>query len=146
VNRKREEVLSSVQGQAGRARLLAAAVPHSEDFLQAVPCSSAGTRLDDISLRIAVALRLDVPMCSPHICVCRQLIDGFGFHGLVSRKSAARHVRHNAVNDLIKRALASANLPSMFEPSSLCRDDGKRPDGLIVLPWSGALRTLAASI
>ena len=45
-------------------------------------------------------------------------------------------MRHNAVNDLIKRALVSANVPSLLEPNSLCRDDGKRPDGLTVLPWA----------
>jgi hypothetical protein len=45
-------------------------------------------------------------------------------------------MRHSAVNDLIKRALASASVPSLLEPSSLSRDDGKRPDGLTILPWA----------
>jgi len=43
---------------------------------------------------------------------------------------------HNAVNDLIKRALVSANAPALLETTSLCRDDGNRPDGLTVLPWA----------
>ena len=136
VSSKREEVLSSAQDQAGRARLLAATAPHSGDFLHAVPCSSIGTRLDDTSLRIAISLRLGAQMCAPHTCICGQLVDSSGVHGLACRKSAGRHVRHNAVNDIIKRALASADVPSMLEPSSLCRDDGKRPDGLTVLPWA----------
>ena len=70
VSRKREELLSAAQNQAGRARLIAAAAPHSGDFLHAVPCSSIGTRLDDTSLRIAVSLRLGATMCAPHSCVC----------------------------------------------------------------------------
>jgi hypothetical protein len=45
-------------------------------------------------------------------------------------------MRHNAVNDLIKRALVSANVPAILEPTSLFRDDGRRPDGLTVLPWA----------
>ena len=45
------------------------------------------------------------------------------------------HVRHNAVDDLIKRTLASVKVSAMIEPNSLSRDDGKRPDGLTVLPW-----------
>ena len=53
-----EQVLSAAHNQAGIARLIAAAAPHSGAFLQAVPCSAVGTRLDDTSLRIAVALRL----------------------------------------------------------------------------------------
>jgi hypothetical protein len=45
-------------------------------------------------------------------------------------------MRHNAVNDLIKRAMATAGIPTLLEPKSLARDDGKRPDGLTVLPWA----------
>ena len=45
-------------------------------------------------------------------------------------------MRHNAVNDLIKRALASADVTSMLEPNSLSREDAKLPDGVTVLPWT----------
>jgi len=134
---KLQEVLSAAQTQAGRARLLAAAAPHAGDFLHALPCSAVGTRLEDTSLRVAVALRLGATICAPHTCVCGAHVDSTGTHGLACRKSAGRHLRHNSVNDLIKRALASANVPALLEPSSLSRDDGKRPDGLTVLPWSG---------
>jgi hypothetical protein len=44
--------------------------------------------------------------------------------------------RHSAVNDLIKRALTSAEVPCRLEPPSLLRDDNKRPDGLSLSPWS----------
>ena len=136
VSRKSEQVMSAALTQVGRARLIAAAAPHSGDFLHALPCSAVGTRLDDTSLRIAVALRLGAPVCAPHTCVCGEPVDSSGLHGLACRKSAGRHIRHNAVNDLIKRALASADVPAMLEPSSLSRDDGKRPDGLTIMPWS----------
>ena len=49
VNRKLEEVISAAQTQVGRARLIAAAAPHSGDFLHAIPCSAVGTRLDNTS-------------------------------------------------------------------------------------------------
>ena len=130
MSQKQKKVWSAAHNQAGRARLIAAACPRSGDFLHVVPCSSVGTRLDDSSLRMAVSLRLGAAMCAPHTCICGQPVDTSGTHGLACRKSAGRHVRHNAVNDLIKRALASANVPSILEPSSLSRDDGKRPDGL----------------
>ena len=136
VSKKLEEVMSAAQTQSGRARILAAAAPHAGDFLNAVPCSAVGTRLDDTSLRIAVALRLGATNCAPHTCVCGEFVDSSGIHGLACRKSAGRHMRHSAVNDLIKRALASAEIPSLLEPSSLSRDDGKRPDGLTVIPWA----------
>ena len=136
VSKKLDGVLSAAHTQAGHARLIAATALHSGDFLNAVPCSAVGTRLDDTSLRLAIALRLEAIMCAPHTCVCGIQVGGDGTHGLACRKSAGRQMRHNAVNDLIKRALVSANVPSLLEPNSLCRDDGKRPDGLTVLPWA----------
>ena len=130
-----ERVLSAAPNQAGIARLLAAAAPHSGAFLQTLPCSALGTRLDDASLRIAVALRLGAPVCTPHKCICDVDVDSSGVHGLSCRKSAGRHARHSALNDLVKRALASAEVPSRLEPTSLSRSDGKRPDGLTMMPW-----------
>ena len=46
--------------------------------------------------------------------------------------------RHQALNDLIWRALAKAGVPSTKEPSGLSRTDGKRPDGLTLIPWQRA--------
>jgi hypothetical protein len=130
------KVLSAAHDQAGKARLTAAAAPHSGAYLHARPCSALGTRLDNSSLRIAVALRLGAPVCSPHTCICGADVDITGRHGLSCRKSAGRHSRHSAVNDLIKRALSSAEIPARLEPPSLARDDNKRPDGLSLTPWS----------
>ena len=78
-------------------------------------------------------------MCSLHTCVSAlmQQVDSCGVHGgLACQKSTGRHVRYTAAKVLIRRALASANVQSMLEPRSLSRDDGKRPDGLTVLPWT----------
>jgi hypothetical protein len=78
-----------------------------------------GTRLDDTSLRIAIARRLGTELCAPQSCICDHPVDCSGTHSLACRKSAGRHMRHNSVNDLIKRASASASVPSMLEPSPL---------------------------
>ena len=45
------------------------------------------------------------------------------------------------MNDLIVRAFASAGIPVTKEPQGLSRSDGKRPDGLTLIPWQagGAL-------
>src|SRR5664279_4136467 len=70
-------------------------------------------------------------------CSCRHgaSVDASGVHGLSCRKSAGRQMRHSALNDLIKRSLASAEIPSRLEPSSLSRSDGKRPDGMSLIQW-----------
>ena len=39
------------------------------------------------------------------------------------------------MNNIIHRTLVSANVPSRLEPSGLERVDGKRPDGVTVVPW-----------
>ena len=77
-----------------------------------------------------------MPLCHPHKCQCGSEVDKFGRHGLSCKSAEGRHSRHSQVNDLIKRALGSAQVPSIREPPGLSRQDGKRPDGLTLLPWS----------
>lgn len=35
----------------------------------------------------------------------------------------------------MRRALNTINVPSVLEPVGLARDDGKRPDGMTLVPW-----------
>ena len=41
------------------------------------------------------------------------------------------------MNDIIFRSLFSAGIPASKEPTGLTRLDGKRPDGLTLVPWQG---------
>lgn len=124
-------------GQADKARLLAAAAPHSGDWLHALPISSCGLRLDDNALRVSVALRLGAKVCEPHICICGSNVDCFGSHALSCKKSPGRIIRHNNINDIVAKALHRAGVPTTKEPPGLSRSDGKRPDGITQIPWSG---------
>src|ERR1700743_545372 len=56
---------------------------------------------------------------------------------MVCKKAPARLTRHHAVNDIIARALTSAGVPVTKEPLGIVRSDGKRPDGLTLVPWQG---------
>ena len=58
-----------------------------------------------------------------------------GLHGLSCTKSAGRFSRHATLNFLIKQTLGSLDLPSMLEPRGVSRTDGKRPDGVTMIPW-----------
>ena len=40
------------------------------------------------------------------------------------------------MNDLIHRALSTANVPSVLEPTGLSLEDGSRPDGMTLMPWA----------
>ena len=63
-------------------------------------------------------------------------MDERGLHGLACKYSAGRHPRHAALNDVVKRALQRAGLPSVLEPPGLDRGDGSRPDAITVFPFS----------
>ena len=119
-----------------KARLLAVSRKESGAWLNAFPCPNLGTHLDNDTIRISVGLRLGIKLCQPHKCQCGVLVDELGTHGLSCRKSAGRLSRHSAINDILKRACASINVPSILEPSGVYRDDGKKPDGLTLVPWS----------
>ncbi|XP_028167451.1 uncharacterized protein LOC114357861, partial [Ostrinia furnacalis] len=49
--------------------------------------------------------------------------------------SAGRVSRHACINDVIRRALVAINVPAVLEPNGIFRDDGKRPDGMTLIPW-----------
>ena len=63
------------------------------------------------SLKIALGLRLGVPIVVEHTChgvfVAVLKVDVFGTHGLSCRRSGGRIPRHAAVNETIRRALVS---------------------------------------
>ena len=81
-------------------------------------------------------------LCRPHKChQCSTEVDHFGLYDLGCRKSQGRHSRHAAVNDLLKRSLASAKIASLLEPMGIARSDKRRPDGISVMPWKNG-RTL----
>ena len=82
--------------------------------------------MDDETIRVAVGLRLGLPLCRPHMCTsCGADVDKLGTHGLSCRFSKGCHSRHAAINDSIKRSLDCAKVPSHLEPTGLYRSDGR---------------------
>ena len=128
-------VQSSPSSTSQRASFLAAEAPYSGDWLFTLPIASCGHKLEDEAVRVAVALRLALDVCVPHSCRCGALIDANGLHSFVCKRCPGRTVRHQALNDVVARAFTSANIPVTKEPNGLSRLDGKRPDGLTLIPW-----------
>ena len=112
----------------------AASRPESGVWLNCVQNNRVGTFIDNDTLRIGVALRFGLTVCIPHRCKCGTMVDTFGTHPLSCRFSAGRIPRHSALNDVVRRGLFAAGIPSMLEPSGLDHGDGKRPDGIAVYP------------
>ena len=71
-----------------------------------------------------------------HKCACGSTADTFGTHGLACRCSGSHIPHHAAVNETVHRALVSGGVPAVLEPVGVCHDDGKRPDGMSLIPWS----------
>jgi len=136
----RTRLLSTASSAEDKARLLASDQPEAGAWLGALPSPQLGTWLPDESFRVTMALRVGAPMCHEHKCGgCGAPVTAKGLHGLACKKSAGRHMRHSDANDVLSRALTSANVCNIREPIGCFRSDGKRPDGLTINPWKGGL-------
>ena len=74
-------------------------------------------------------------LCVPYECHCGSMVDTRAVHSFVCKRAPGRTARHHALNDLIARGFLSAGFPVTKEPTGLFRSDGKRPDGLTLVPW-----------
>src|ERR1043165_1278018 len=129
-------LLESTSAPRDRARLVASRAPHSGDWMLVPPVSALGLRLSDEEIRIAVGVRLGTTLYEPHLCHhCREKVDARGLHGLVCRGGSGKH-RHSMLQDVIWRALGRAKIPAHKEPLGLSKEDGKRPDGVTLIPWT----------
>jgi hypothetical protein len=82
-------------------------------------------------------------MYQSHVCSCGNFVNETGIHGLSCSKSKGRFRRHSDLNIIIQRALSSAHIHSTLEPTGPSRDDGKRPDGATLTPWSKGQRLIS---
>ena len=96
--------------------------------------------MDDQDFQTCVALRLGIECFEKYKCICGSFVDGSGTHGLSCPNAKGTYPRHLLLNHTIYRALTSARHSSSLEPLGLSRDDGKRPDGVTLAPWSKGKR------
>jgi hypothetical protein len=97
--------------------------------------TSCGLRRSNDAVRVAVGLRLGNKICEAHTCTCGQLVNVLVTHSLSCKHAAGRSARHHSLNDVVARSLTKAGIPVQKEPLGLVRTDGKRPDGVTLLPW-----------
>ena len=100
--------------QLSQLRLLAVSRPESGDWLNALPLSSMVLWMVDDVIRIAVALRLGLPLCWPYECSnCGAQIEVIGRHGFSCLFSRGRQSRHASLNDIIKLSLDEKENPGV---------------------------------
>ena len=135
--RRAHELLQGAATVQEKASLLAATHPFSSRWLEALPSANVGTLLPSTHFRACVALRVGEPISQAHECSrCHSAADALGVHGLACKRSAGRRPRHALFNQVIARGFAEARVPTRLEPSHLTLADGKRPDGLTLIPWA----------
>ena len=130
--------LISTSDQHSIARLQGCSAPGAGDWLNAIPSAPApgsSTRRQTVQ-RCRWIPSWRTGLCCTQVCVCGADVDPTAQHALICKKTRSRFSRHGQGNDIIHRALSSADVPSTLEPPGLCRSDGKRPDGLTLFPWS----------
>jgi len=132
-------ILNSASDSKTKTRLLSVVSSGPGAWLGALPVSSLGTKLDNESLRIALGLRLGVPIVVEHTCVCGANVDIFGTHGLSCRHSGGCIPWHAVVNETVCHALVSGGVLAVLEPVGVCRDDGKI---MSLIPWRQGLPLL----
>ena len=125
--------------------MLSIASSESGAWLGSLPVPSFCTKLDNeflmIALRIALELRLCVPIVVEHTCICGAVVDVYGSHSLSCRCSGDRIPRQSVVNETVCHDLMSGVYLLFW---SLWMD-GKRPDGMSLIPWWYCLATLPVS-
>ena len=132
-------LLNSAVDDREKARLRARSWPADVGWLgyRALPIASVGLRMDDERRQGGGgSASRALTLCEPHTCTCGVPVDTRGTHGLACKRSAGRHPRHGLLNDVVWRAMLRAQVPSCKEPAGLSRSDGKRPDGVSLIPWS----------
>jgi hypothetical protein len=98
--------------------------------------------MDNKILQICVANRFGCEIFEKHTCHCGFRVSNDGRHGLSCPKNKGRFSRHSDLNQIIQRALSSIHISSSLEPCGPLRDDGKRPDGATLIPWSKGQRLI----
>ena len=127
-------LLGSCGSDAESASFLAAREPLARGWLTCLPISQVGTVVGNATFRIGICLRFGLPPYEVDKCArCCKYMTG-PTHGLHCRRSAGRFSRHAALNDVVCRALGTAQIPARREPTGLYTTQ-TRPDGLTLIPW-----------
>ena len=129
--------LKQTASPSDSSRLNSVSHKFSGDWLHCLPSKKMGLFLSNEEFRVSSSLRLGIKCFEPHKCPCNADINSLGSHCFTCKRNNGRILRHTMVNEIISRALKSANCPNIQEPAYL--DEGRRPDGITTIPFRNGL-------
>ncbi|KAI8426107.1 hypothetical protein MSG28_005066 [Choristoneura fumiferana] len=141
ISKLSQESLLRESCTAGRARLLAAGTREACYWLHALPSRNMGTQYP-------ATVGMPTPRgpgLRPTSVSLRKRRGPAWHHGLSCQRSAGRFSRHAALNDIIRRALATVNVPAILEPTGISRNDGRRSVGRPPSRWTNDIVKVAGN-
>jgi hypothetical protein len=123
-----------------KARIYASSEPESSKWLNALPSTSLGLRLDNEEFRVAACIRLGIPVAENYRCNgCDRVIqDHLSHHPLSCLSCPGKYQRHELIQDVLIKAFSSIGYGVNRQPTNLIPGDSAlRPDGLTLTPWEG---------
>ena len=122
-------LLNSIDDASSKICILSATRKESQAWIHGLLSSSLAQEMDNEVVRIAIGLRLGVPLCVPH--TCRQYgtqVDKFGRHGLSCPKKTERYAQVGSIvrDCLDLLGVSHCELSEMNEISS---------EGTKLTPW-----------
>ena len=130
-----------------RARLAALTLPHSRDFLNAVPCRKAGFYLRNDVWTSVVKYQLGEPIYDTDFTCpsCHHQADRMGHHSYVCGSGGEQISRHNALREGLIRLAREAGQNPQREARFLLPGLDRRPADLLI-PFGTGTEDLALDV
>ena len=142
-----ESLLVQAPDSRHRALVLSTSIPHSGDWLKAIPSSALNLHFFDREFRICLQYWLGVPLTSSsHSCfICTRPCEPLGDHAVGCGGNGDRILHHNALRDVLHSVAQSAGLSPRMEVPALIPDSSSHPADLFLPHWQGG-RPAAADV
>ena len=116
---------------SSRIRILSSAKDESQAWIHGLLSSSLVQKMDNEVVRIAIGLRLGVPLCPPHRCSqCGAQVDEFGRHGLSCHKKKEEYTE---IGNIVRNCLNGLRIDHYELAESSSKTDSSKDTALN--PW-----------
>ena len=136
-SRIQELTLALASSPRDKARLGCASLPHSGDWMNALPSFAFNLHMPGAEFRTAMKYRLGIPIYhgDGKCPACNANSDSFGDHAIACGYQGERHSRHNIMRDEIFNTAKAAGLNPTKEERGIIDEDDSRPADVKIPMW-----------